>query len=265
MLNISLRSDLTTVTNPKTYAQWTIKTPEIFGTLYAALEKHFPELDNDDFSERIIKHVFGKMRGEEDENPTWIFHVPEIGSTLYNLKAFIDDRDSIILTIKDIEEMRVHHFMTANFLPVSLDDQDSMRFENLKSVTEVAIAILYYYAYNDYKLVRCKHCGKWFATKTLKEQYCKRISPCFGDIITGKVPVSCEQAVRNIKQKQMRRRRNIYEYLNNYATYQEEIEDFKAQCKYYKEIITKAPTVENFRQYEQFLNSDKYPKRMVRQ
>ena len=124
------------------------------------------------------------------------------------------------------------------------------------------IAALYYYAYNEYKIVRCRHCGKWFATKTLKEQYCKRISPCFGDIIKGKTPLPCEQAVRNIKQKQSRRHKNVYSYLDISAKDQEEIEHFKTESKKLKEAITRSPSVENFKKYEDFLN--RYPKRMVR-
>ena len=158
--------------------------------------------------------------------------------------------------------MRISHRMTANYLPISLGEKDSMRFEGLKTVTQVMIAALYYYAYNEYKIVRCRHCGKWFATKTLKEQYCKRISPCFGDIIKGKTPLPCEQAVRNIKQKQSRRHKNVYSYLDISAKDQDEIEYFKTESKKLKEAITRSPSVENFKRYEDFLN--KYPKRMVR-
>ena len=262
MLNISIGSENAVVQNPATYSQWTVKTTEIFGTVYATLERHFCHIPQDELPEKIAERIWKRIRGEADENEAWIFHVKEIGTHYFDLKSFIDDRETIVPTLKEIEEMRIRYSMTSNYLPVQFGDQDSMRFEKLASVTQVMIAILYYYAFNGYKLVRCKHCGKWFATKTLKEKYCKRISPCFGEIITGKTPLPCEQAVRNIKQKQSRRRRNIYEYLCNYATYQEEIDEFKEQCKRFREAITNAPTVKNFQEYEAFL--DRYPKRMVK-
>ena len=43
---------------------------------------------------------------------------------------------------------------------------------------------------------------------------------------------------------------------------QEEIEHFKTESKKLKEAITRSPSVENFKKYEDFLN--RYPKRMVR-
>jgi hypothetical protein len=266
VLNISISEEKTVIRNPDKYMQWTIKTTEVFGTVYAALENHFPMLNTDELSERIVKHVWQKMRGSTDENEVWILGLQEIGSSFLALKSYIDNREVIVPTFEEVEEIRIQYFMTVNYLPEKIGNYHGMRFENLKSVTQIMIAILYYYTLNHYKLVRCKHCGRWFATKTLKEEYCKRVSPCFGEdgIINGKTPLSCEQAVRNIKQKQARRRRNIYEYLCNYAMHQEEIDNFKEQCKQYKETITKAPTVENFRKYEAYLYSDKFPKRMVK-
>lgn len=264
MLTISIGEDKTVIKNPEKYAQWTIKTVNVFGTIYAALEKNFSTLTTDELSARTVEHIWQKMRGEQDEKEVLVLGLSEIGAHFLELKAFIDNRDVIVPTFEEIEEMRIQSFMAVNYLPEVFDDHHGIRFEHLKTVTQVMIAVLYYYTLNHYKLVKCRHCGKWFATKTLKEVYCKRTSPCFGSIITGETPLPCEQAVRNIKQKHARRRRNIYEYLCNYAMHQEEIDDFKEQCKQYKSIITKAPTVENFQKYEAFLYSDKFPKRMVK-
>ena len=262
MLNISIDKENTVVYNTETCRPWTIKTTRFFGVVYAALEKDFPNFDCSKMSDIVINRISNELAGKQPEKRAYLFDCEEYGISLYNLLMFIDGQTVLSPTLKDIEDLRMVHRMTTSYLPISIDEPGSMRFEGLKTVTHVMIASLYYYAYNEYKLVRCKHCGRWFATKTLKEQYCKGISPCFGDIIKGKTPLPCEQAVRNIKQKQSRRHKNVYSYLDISAKNQEEIEHFKTESKKLKEAITHSPSVENFKKYEDFLN--RYPKRMVR-
>lgn len=254
MLNISIDSETAVVENPTTYSKWTVKTPEIFGTIYASLEKHFPKFETKDYGAMIVAHVIKEMRGQDDV-PMWLFHVPEIGTTLYDLKGFIDDRDIIILTLKDIEKMRIQHGMTANFLPVSLGDEDSMRFENLKSATQVSIAILYFYAFNDYRLVRCKHCGKWFATKNLKEKYCTRNSS-----FAGYESYSCKNAVKTIKDMLEKKRISEYERLRLKAVeygansrHNQIFNDFCVSCGDYKAALKKGASVKLLQDYKAFL------------
>ena len=268
MLNISIDKVNTVVHNTKTHGKWTIDKSRFFGVVYATLERDFPNFDCSELGNIIVRRMhneFKRLNNQtvtDQDKSTYIFHCEEYGVSLYDLLMFIDGQKVLSPTLKDIEDLRMLHRMTTSYLPISIDEPGSMRFEGLKTVTHVMIASLYYYAYNEYKLVRCKHCGKWFATKTLKEQYCKGISPCFGDIIKGKTPLPCEQAVRNIKQKQSRRHKNVYSYLDISAKDQEEIEHFKTESKKLKEAITRSPSVENFKKYEDFLN--RYPKRMVR-
>ena len=119
------------------------------------------------------------------------------------------------------------------------------------------VAALYYYAYHEYKLVRCKHCGKWFATKTLKKEYCDRVSPCFGNIVGGKTPLSCEQAVRNILQKCGRMKNRIETKTQQTVTGQLHtnpfLEKFNSQCMPLYVTAKKFPTVNNLTSYYNFL------------
>lgn len=255
MLNISIRENNVTVINTETGGKWTNETINFFGLVYEKLEKQFPGFKPEEMGDRIALHVLHEIQGIQEEKPLYMFHYREIGTSLYNLISFIDGRDMIALTLKDIEKMRIAHRMTANYLPVSYDEKDGMCFEGLTSVTQVMIAALYYYAFNDYKLVRCKHCGRWFATKSLKMQYCNRISPCFGTIITGKEPLQCEAAVRNIMQKCGRIKNRIETKAatarrggNNSYLYH-----FAEECDPYYMDAKTAPTVENLEKFYVFL------------
>ncbi len=269
MLNLTINENKTVVQNCSTNKWWQFETTEFFGVIYEVLEKDFQGLTQDKLAANIITHVKKGIRGDKEESPITLFDSLELGKSFYELQSLISDKQvfndgrySIALSLKEVEEMRLRNNMTASYLPVSIIEERGMSFTNLKTQVEVLIAVLFYYAFHGYKLARCKHCGRWFATMTLKEEYCKRISPCFGSIITGAKPLSCEQAVRNIMQKHKRRQRNIREYLVNYAKYDYEIEDFKQQSKVLRDAAKAYPTVENLTKYDQFLYDDRFPRKL---
>ena len=262
MLNITISKERTIVENTKYELPWIIKTENFFGDVLFSLEEHFPNFSAKKLASKIVFRIRKKINNEPLDDDYTVFGCTELGTSLYNLLDFVNQKETLVLTLNDIERIRIENHMKATYLPVNFEGNESMRFEGLKTVTEIVIAALYYYAYNEYKLVRCQHCGKWFATTTRKEKYCKRISPCFGIIVKGKTPLVCEETVRNIQQKQRRRHRNIYSYLDAYAEKEEDFEYFKQESKRLRETITRSPSVENFNTYEDFLNQ--YPKRMVK-
>ena len=262
MITISIDQTKTIIVNPDVQAQWTLKTANAFGDIFAKLEQHFQGVSSDSVASVIIQRTIDGIADKPLADPVKILGCPELGQSFLDMESFINGKSILSPTLRDIEEMRINHFMRENYLPISLSDPDSMRFEGLKTVTQVMIEILYYYAFNEYKIVRCRHCGKWFATRTLKEQYCKRESPCFGDIIKGKESISCEQAVRNIKQKQSRRHKAIYSYLYAKNQFSVEMASFLSESYRLKDAIKEAPSVENFKRYEDFLKE--YPKRTVK-
>jgi len=262
MLNISIDQTKAKIENTDLYAQWTVTTANAFGDIYAKLEPLFQGITSDSLASAIVKRIADGISGRPVDDPIRIFGYAEIGQTFLDMEAFIDGKSVLYPTFRDIEEMRIRHHMKESYLPISLSDPGSMRFEGLKTISHVVIAILYYYAFNDYKIVRCRHCGKWFATQTLKEQYCKRVSPCFGDIIKGKEKLPCEQAVRNIKQKQRRRYDAIYHNFYQKNQFSVDMTSFLSESYRLQEAIKEAPSVDNFKRYEDFLN--KYPKRTVK-
>lgn len=251
---------------------WMYKTELFLGDAIALLEEKYPDIPTDDAS--YLRYLENDIFGA---SPKTLWGLKEGCSVLRNFDRIVDKYEVaaatpyLELSIKDADNIRLYYRVNSHQYHDSFFDgyanedfvnENAVAFLELDTITKVLMAALYYYTLNGYKLVRCKHCGKWFATKTLKEQYCKRTSPCFGDVITGKTPLPCEQAVRNIKQKQSRRHKNVYSYLDISAKDQEDIEYFKMESKKLKEAITHSPSVENFKKYEDFLN--RYPKRMVR-
>lgn len=267
MLNISIDKKETVVYNTKTCDKWTIKTSLFFGTVYAALEKDFPNFDCSQMGNIVVNRIrneFNRLNGQPvaEEKSAYLFHCEEYGVTLYNLLMFIDGQKVLSPTLKDIEDLRMVHRMTTSYLPISIDEPGSMRFEGLKTVTHVMIASLYYYAYNEYKLVRCKHCGKWFATKTLKEEYCDGISPCYGLIVEGKKVLgserTCKDAVGIIKQRLADRKKQIYNKW--YAEgFEDECFELNERFYKYKTAIKENPTVENITACMIYLYSHRMP------
>ena len=263
MLNISIQSDKAIVQNTAMLAQWTLKTSLFFGDVYASLEKHFPDFDCDSYGARVAAYVIKSVSGTLEEDPVKMFGCTEIGSTMYDLLNFINGRTILAPTLKELEELRISHQMKVNYLPVSFIEGEGMRFEGLSSVTQVLIAALYYYAYHDLKLVRCKHCGRWFATKSLKEEYCERLSPCHNMMVAGKNVLgsacSCKDAVVIIKQRLNHRKKVIYNNWWSTGHY----EDTRKLGDTFTELmaaIRKSPTPENIAACMEYLYSDTMPK-----
>lgn len=76
---------------------------------------------------------------------------------------------------------------------------------------DVPFAILHYLVLNQYKFKMCEHCGKYFATKTLKQKYCMRKSP-----YKGYEHLECSQAVDHLNKKLAKRKKSIMTILDNY-------------------------------------------------
>lgn len=272
MLNITLTEDKTVVINTgeTTGGQWTLNTVDIFGKVFSTLERDFSGISDSEVNEQIISDIKDNLSGKpQRNNMKYIFNCRERGKTYIFLSDFIDGRKVLSPTLKDVENLRIFCNMTVGFLPIIVDGKEGMRFVGLEDVKQVMTAVLYYYAYNEYKLTRCKHCGKWFAVKSLKTEYCNNISPCYKMKVNGTMVLSaelpCAQAVRTIKERLQSRKKTIYDKLyydgwsNGETDSQEQCREL---CDKYAELskkIKEQPSVENILLLHKYLYSDEMP------
>lgn len=281
MLNITLTEDKTVVINTgeTTGGQWTLNTVDIFGKVFSTLERDFSGISDSEVNEQIISDIKDNLSGKpQRNNMKYIFNRLERGETYIFLSAFIDGRKVLSPTLKDVENLRIFCHMTVGFLPIIVDGKEGMRFVGLKDVKQVMTAVLYYYAYNEYKLTRCKHCGKWFAVKSLKTEYCNNISPCYKMKVNGTMVLSaelpCAQAVRTIKERLQSRKKTIYDKWCNKPDCSDDCFNCKLPdcivtercgelCNKYAELskkIKEQPSVENILLLHKYLYSDEMPK-----
>lgn len=138
-------------------------------------------------------------------------------------------------------------------------------FHERATMREILFSVVHYYILNGYKLAKCKHCEKWFATKSLKIEYCERISPCYNMVVSGKPvlrkPQKCEQAVKTIKQRLEDRKESIYQ--NWYVNHPDKLYEPNGLLNEYtrlKNAMKAAPTVSNIVAFQEYLYSETMPK-----
>lgn len=139
---------------------------------------------------------------------------------------------------------------------------DFARMDEPVTMRDILFSIVHYYILNGYKLTKCKHCERWFAAQSLKNEYCERISPCYNMVVSGK-PIlrsaqQCEQAVRKITQKFRDRKKSIYNGWNAY--YPEKTYSFLNEYDRLNTAMKAAPTVTNIVAFQEYLYSENMPK-----
>lgn len=256
-LSIQINRDTAIIRSNAARAVYTLQTENAFGILYSSLETHFPNFDSFDVALNIKNHMRNKLAPQKQRTEVSykLLRCTELGGTLQFFREYFEEK-SVVLSVQEVDKMRIKCAMRSNYLPVSIADTESMEFSDLTTVTQVMVALLYFYAYFGYKLVKCRHCGRWFATHSLKNQYCKQVSPCCGEILKSEQK-SCEQAVRQITQNCTRLRnairtkagRTINAQLHESSFLQKfEIDNFALE-----QAAREAPTVENLTAYYVFL------------
>ena len=224
-----------------------------FGDVLSMLEETFPDKIFR-HPEGVVKHFKDMFNGNDKSENIWGWSIN--GTILVSIYDVLSDAENLTLTLHDMEELRIKHFTTLSYLPINITNiDDGIKFENLEKPFHLIYGLLYYYAYYNLKLVKCQHCGRWFATTSFKNKYCPRKST-----FNGYTHLNCEQAVRNIKQELARKKKRIYNKLVSYGfVYDGESpsNQFLNDCFEYKSKIDNKSSVENLSEYWDFLENYK--------
>lgn len=131
---------------------------------------------------------------------------------------------------------------------------DSSACYTCTKISDVIAAILHYYMVNDFKLIKCEHCNRYFAASTRKAKYCPRLSP-YIDAFSQK-PVKarrkCEQTVRNAMQQLSRKR-----YRFEPEPTDKEYGEFAQACEEYVNLLNQKHSIANLTAYNEYLESRK--------
>lgn len=178
---------------------------------------------------------------------------------------------------------KLYEVLNNRFFPLKIDSKTEKIFYGYEStdIKDIIFSTIHFALSDGYKLVKCKHCERWFFTQTLKEEYCKRLSPCSKLEVDGKKILGAEQpckiAVDTIKSRFQDRKKTIYNKWRNCSEKCPLFDDclncpykecvFEKKCNELCEIhkqnmskIRKSPTVANIIEYHRYLYSDDMPK-----
>ncbi len=127
-------------------------------------------------------------------------------------------------------------------------------FYQCYSQADIIFAIFHFLVLCKYKFKKCEHCGKYFATQTLKQIYCYRNSP-----YPKYEHLECCDAVKDIKQSLRRTRRKIEKNLYNNQPLKND--NFITKSAELLDTAKKHPTIENISKAFDYINTDKWYKR----
>lgn len=224
-------------------------TNNLFGDVLFELEKEYPKLPFE--SESLLNDAFSK-------SSFTLWGMKGSNIALHSMLELIDNRSQFSLSFQEAEELRLrYHFNSYQRYDgsISYKNKNAIIFSDLKSITQVLSAVLYYYSLHNLKLNRCEHCGRWFATTSYKNKYCTRKS-----LFEGYTHLNCEQAVRNIKQEINREKKRVYNRIASYSikNYGENPSNvFLDECLAYKLKLDEQSSVENLSLYWNFLKNYK--------
>lgn len=141
---------------------------------------------------------------------------------------------------------------------VELKTQDSWFDYTCHSTLDMVAAVMHYYMMNNYKLVSCQHCGRYYATANLKQKYCQRVSPYHNQFSqkTSK-PELCEATVRRelqyLMQKKNRLLNRVGQSPQGQTLQKEYYLPLTDKCAEWVKTVKKYPTPENFDRFSAFL------------
>ena len=223
-------------------------TNNALGNFIVVLEREFP---SDDYtSESYLLNCLHRKRKA-------VYGLNENGSVLTSFYLFMNGEHRRALTLQAADAFRISNNVKVG-LPIPLnskaDYSDGMVF-NVNSAVAVVYALLYYYGFNDLRIVQCGLCNRWFATANMREKYCSRSAP-----LAGYGHLRCEQAVRNALQNLQRRKKKIYAKLYENGGETDingcpiAIDEFLNKCAIYSDGIKQRATAANINAYSDYLD-----------
>lgn len=140
---------------------------------------------------------------------------------------------------------------------------DVFRYYSCRNMIDFVFALVHYCIYNEYKISKCGHCGKYFVTQKGKKKgenkYCCRNSP-----FAGYEEYPCKKAVKAIKDMLEQKRKSEYERLrlksNEYGSLSKHytlFSDFCITCNDYKARLQNGASAELLEEYRTFLFESK--------
>lgn len=228
------------------------------------------------------KHEYGLGIKTKIDNPKqYATLVTVINNMLYNrfitntsvslaevefLKPFFDITFQFTPFIPDYRTSTQNIEIPAHYLTCPLDrllnvqtTSYSTYFYQCFSLSDMIFSILHFLAINEYKIAQCEHCGRYFATLSLKQEYCPRNST-----YPGKEDYSCYDAVKRIRQELRRKYRTIYSNLHAY--YMEDHQN--AFYKSFNDTFDKVKKCSNYENidacYKTLVNKQWYTKDIVK-
>lgn len=263
---------------------WTISTSLILGIVYDNADKHFADQIanaeiNEVYGNNIIKSFASKgiikiknanKFSDYDYDKYFLFGQEEYGALLMNLYPLFNDKALVYPTLDMVESLRIDNLYALSPLPVDRCDlSKGLQYKNLQSVLHIAIAILHYYALNNYRLKKCAFCGKWFATieTSAQSQFCSnnyKYTDCNGN--EHKYSSHIEAKKRILDRCGQRFRRIEKMLYSRYGQIGDRYNEFYNTAADMREKAKKQPTIENLLAYESYLyiECEKYYKRYSR-
>lgn len=137
----------------------------------------------------------------------------EMVRSFYDLSFSVQMADETPFIGSRTKPLKPRHFGFSKIEQVLDHKADTTRYYiyHCQAMIDVPFAILHYLLCHEYKFRSCEHCGKFFATKSLKQKYCTRKSPC-----KEYKHLRCDIAVDHFMKKIKKRKKSVMTSLSNH-------------------------------------------------
>jgi hypothetical protein len=222
-----------------------------FGNIVCELEEKFG-IDDYTSIDYVVGSIWDKEQGSLfNSKYEEIYGFPVRRSILTAIFSYISDKEfsETEITLDMIEKIRIAHDYRAYPIPLDITNEEKGYCFNVENFNDIVFSILYYYAKKKLKIRRCVHCGRFFATKSFKTEYCPRNSSA-----KDYNHLQCKDAAHSWALALQARKKAIRSNWSNY--YPEKVEDLLNTCN----TLLEVKSIENLTKLENYLYSSDMPK-----